>query len=328
MRKRKAYELACLALCLALVSVTVTLSLVTPSSAEPRLSQLISERVLLVHTKLPGFVKALRPRVAAIMHSNRTTWEKATTIRNLLRATAPIGSGTCADYSLWFLALARPYGLQVRMVAGSLNMLNAYDSHTTVSVWLPKRHNWVIVDPTFGGEFTVHGRAVGAYDLQRLVLAGKTDLVHWRSSHTKNATMPSAYYIDPVLLFRHVVVYGEVGNTIVGVANQDSSALGDVAAKKLVSDDPPGVPIRVESPPARRPGEPSIVDPPWYATRRVPDSFRGPVVLVGDKHFVFRGRPSTEVGGRWVSPVVWNNDPIPAGLMAFAVPRFPRSHEQ
>jgi Transglutaminase-like superfamily len=320
-------RLASMVICGATVTFAIALAVAPQSPADPSFSQLASERAVLERTTLPGFVTAVRPQVAAIMRSDRTTWAKATAVRDLLRAAAPIKSGDCSDYSLWFLALVRPYRLQVRMVAGSLNMLNAYDTHTTVSVWLPARRRWVIVDPTFGGEFTVHGRAVGAYDLQRLILAGRTNLVHWRSSHGKNATMPSDYYVDPVLLFRYVAVYGELGGKLAGIANHDSLGLGELAGTTLNGTEPPDVPIRVKSAGDKRPGELSPDDPPWYTTQRVSSSYRGPVVLVGDRRFDYRGRGSKQVDGRWVSPIAIANGGLPTGVKAFAVPRFPASHE-
>jgi hypothetical protein len=310
-----------------LLACTVALAVTSHSSAQSKVSQTISEDALLEHTKLPSFVEALRPRVAAIMHSDRTTWEKATTVRNLLRAVAPRGSGNCSDYSLWFLALTRTYGLEARMAAGSLNMLNNYDTHTTVEVWLPGRHRWVIVDPTFGGDFTVGGEPIGAFDLQRLIRAGQTDRIHWKSSNGKNDTMPSDYYVDPVLLFRYVAVYGQIGDQLVRVANRDSRPFGVLAATTLSDRDPPIDAIRLNESWAQTPWKLSLGSPPWYATRRVSNSYRGPVVLVGDRSFVYRQYRSTEVDGRWVSPINIAHGGIPAGVTAYAVREFPRARE-
>jgi len=324
--KRRRLKLTCIVACWTTVALALALSFVEQSRSEAKFSQLISERVILSYAKLPKPVEALRSQVAEIMRSNRSVWEKATTIRNLERAAAPIGSGDCADYSRWYLALVRPYGLQARMVVGSLNALNLYDTHTSVEVWLPRRRRWVLVGPTFGGEYTVRGRPVGAFDLQRLILAGRTNEVHWKSTHTKNATMPSDYYVDSVLLFRYVAVWGEVGGKIAMVANADSRALGQLAATKLDDNTAPNTPILVESSQGKLP-EPAPGNPPWYATHRVHSSYRGAVVLVAPRRFVYRGYASAKAHGLWFSPIVLNRGGLPTGVTAFGVRRFPATRE-
>jgi hypothetical protein len=325
--RRRAFRFGCLVLCVVLLALAVVLNVTAGQRRAPALSQLLSERVVLAHTKLPREVEAIRPQVARLMHSDRTVWGKATAVRNLLRAAVPLESSSCFENSLWFLALTRPYGLHLRMVGGSLNLLNSYDTHTTVEVWLPARHRWVVVDPTFGGEYTVDGTLIGAYDLHRLILGGRTDLIRWKSSHGKNATMPSTYWINPVLLFRYVVVYGEIDNKLFGVANNDGRALGALAATTLDDRNPPNMKIGLGLSGANRPQKMAIGNRPWYATREVPNSYRGPVVIVGEKPFDYQGRGSTEVNKRWVSPVDIADGALPLGVKAYAVRKFPASHE-
>jgi transglutaminase superfamily protein len=290
------------------------------------ISQLVSTEALLDQTTLPKALEPIRPRVAAIMKSNLSVWQKATATNDLIRAALPIGSGDCGEYTRWFTALVRPYGLQVRMVGGSLNTLNAYDTHASVEVWLPGRRHWVLLSPTFGGEYTVDGRPIGAYDIQRLIKKGRIDEVHWQSSHGKNSTMLSSYYVNPLLLFRYVGVSVQKGEELVTVANPDSRALGRVTTTRLTDSTPPDAPIAMTASQGPAP-HPSIGYPPWYASHRVTGRYRGAVVLVSTKRFTYRGYHTAEAGGHWISPIVFDRGGIPDDVAAFAVREFPRSRE-
>jgi Transglutaminase-like superfamily len=308
------------------IAVALTLADPSRSGYGGAISQLVSPQALRAQTTLPKAVEAIRPQVATIMKSNLSVWQKATAANELFRAALPIGSGDCGEYTLWFTTLVRPYGLQVRMVSGSINTLDPYDTHASVEVWLPRRRHWVLLSPTFGGEYTVDGRPIGAYDIQWLIRTGRIDEVHWESSHTKNSTMLSNYYVNPALLFRYVGVSVQHGEELVTVANPDSRALGRVTTTRLSGSTPPDAPITMTA--SQAPAlQPSIGYPPWYASHRVTGKYRGAVVLVSTKRFTYRGYDSAESRGEWVSPIVLDRGGIPDHVTAFAVREFPRSRE-
>jgi hypothetical protein len=256
---------------------------------------------------LPAELQSERPAVEAILDSSRSPWQKAIGVMKIVKAaTPPIYSGvTCDVYADWYVTLVNGRGLRARPVTGTLHLLNEYDTHTTVEVWLPQARRWVIVDPTFGGYFTVDGKPVGAHELQRLVLVGETDRVRWVSSHVKSSAMLSAYYADPVLMFRHVHVW-----------RQNAS----------------GRTVMTESERSRRltRGREFPGDPPWYATRDVrPGRSEGDAfVLVGKRPFTYGGHAAAEIEGRWISPIVGGDGPLPAGVRAYSVPRFPPARER
>ena len=246
--------------------------------------------------EMPEELASRRAEITEILRSGRTPWAKATAVNAIVKEeTPPIYSGYfCNDYASWYIGLAST-GLKTRMVTGRLNLLNNFDTHTTVEVWLPKKRRWVIVDPTFGGHFEADGEPLGAHDLQRLILAHESHRVRWVSSHVENSARPSEYYADPMLLFRHVFLWSP------GYAESATSV-------RAVRGRPVG-------------------DPPWYAGRRVTQAHTGAVVLVGRRPFSYRGRPADPSEGRWLTPVVGIEGVFPAGVRAYAVPRFPTGRE-
>lgn len=199
----------------------------------------IADRTVQVHALIPAAVAArlvpleLRGNVARLrapaeraVAVRHTDLGKAEALRDVVRAGMAPGSTDCFGYATIMLALGRSLGLPVKLVVGGAGF-SAYDTHTTVSVWMPRYRHWGIVDPTFGGIWTWRGDTVPlrARALRDALIAGRENEIVWRSSHSKNSTMPSDYYVDPVQLFRYVGTIAWDGRTTVPVTAPDSAML-------------------------------------------------------------------------------------------------------
>lgn len=75
------------------------------------------------------------------------------------------------------------------------------DTHVTVDVWLPRRKAWVMVDPTFGGYYTLNGIPVGTPEIHSLLTSGSQGELQFQSLGNWMTERPQDYYIDPRLLY-------------------------------------------------------------------------------------------------------------------------------
>jgi hypothetical protein len=139
----------------------------------------------------------------------------ARALDDLVRTSYPTGS-TCDFLASAVFRLGQANGLPLRLVVGSANLYTwAYDSHTTVEVWLAAERRWVIADPTYDGYLTEgrDGRRLGAFDIDALMHEGRGDTIYWHGSHVKNASLPSDSWLDFRAYFRSVAVVGVDGDT-------------------------------------------------------------------------------------------------------------------
>lgn len=143
-----------------------------------------------------------------IVEGPGSVWSKAARVRDLVRGA--FASGDCGTLSTAFWSLGTLAGLPLRMVYGSANLLNAYDTHTTVAVWLARERRWAITDPTFGGYWSLGrtGRPIGVFELQRAVRSGRASALYWHSSGAPHAILPSTYYVDPRYLYLYINFVG------------------------------------------------------------------------------------------------------------------------
>lgn len=180
----------------------------------------------LVPAKLRDDVARLRAPATRAVESRSTNLGKAEALRDVVRAGMAPGTTDCFGYATTMLALGRSLGLPLKLVIGGAGYSN-YDTHTTVSVWMPQYRHWGIVDPTFGGIWTWRGDTVPlrARALRDALVTGHEDQIVWRSSHGTNSTMPSDYYVDPIQLFRYVGTVAWDGRTTVPVTAPDSTML-------------------------------------------------------------------------------------------------------
>jgi len=149
------------------------------------------------------FPRAIVKQARALASEEGSTWDRAARLRDLVRAT--LKNASCSTLALGFWSLGTTVGLPLRLVVGSANGLNLFDTHSTVEVWLDREHRWVITDPTFDGYWTSgpSGRKLGVSDISRAVADGSVGDVYWHAAGAKNSIEPSSYYVDPVLLYRY-----------------------------------------------------------------------------------------------------------------------------
>jgi len=197
----------------------------SPARADFLLSPQAAKR--LVPPQLHPLLGQLEAPAAKAVARKRTTLGKALALERLVHtAVLPTGA-TCWGYATVMAALGRELGLPVRVTFGGTGVSN-YDTHSTVSVWLPRYQNWGVVDPTFGGTFTrgSEPRPLSAIDLRDSLVSGWWEDVRWRSS-APDSRKPSTYYVNPVFLFRYVGVYADVAGSPTPLVLPDSLSLAD-----------------------------------------------------------------------------------------------------
>jgi hypothetical protein len=148
----------------------------------------------------------LVPQAQNIAQSLLTTWDRAQAIRHLVREAMPPDT-YCAALATEYWSIGRMVGLPLRLVTTSANIENAYDTHTTVEVWLSELGRWAISDPTYDGYWTERGRdePLGAFDIRDAVRAGKLSGIYWRSS-SPSVALPADSYLNPLQLHANVWV--------------------------------------------------------------------------------------------------------------------------
>ncbi len=134
-----------------------------------------------------------------------TVWAKAAAVRNLVRASLS-DQNNCGIMALAFWSVGSIVGLPLRLVDSSANGQNAFDTHSTVEVWLAGLGRWAISDPTFNGFWSVgpNGPPASAVLLQNAVRAGTNAMLYWHGADTPNSLLPSRYYVDPTFLYSYI----------------------------------------------------------------------------------------------------------------------------
>lgn len=250
--------------------------------------------------------------------------------------------------------LGRALRLPLRIVVGSSNLYTwAYDSHTTVELWLARERRWVIVDPTFSGYFSLgrSGRKLGAYDIHRLVSSGQSARVFWRAVRVPNAIRPSASGFDVREYFRNVGVLAATHDGAWGFVVTDARRALMPTNVFLTRSDPAraGATLRVE--PRSRPPLPPMPRPrrvPLWAgsiplepkaATELPVRVNGPAFIVSSVPLVAAGLRTYATGdARFVSPVFVLTRARPAvttfapetrwaQISVYSAPRFPPSHD-
>jgi Transglutaminase-like superfamily len=245
-----------------------------PSSA--RADFLLSPQAAkrLVPEQLHPLLGQLEAPAADAVAGKQTTLGKALALERLVHtAVLPTGA-TCWGYATVMAALGRELGLPVRVTFVGTGVSD-YDTHSTVSVWLPHYNSWGIVDPTFGGTFTrgSERRPLSAVDLRDSLVAGWWDDVRWRSS-APDSSRPSTYYVDPVFLFRYVGVYADVAGSTTPLVLPDSRSLADdgyIASPAAIANTPADRTLTARPPASAWAGlsTPHFDLPPAYAPREV-----------------------------------------------------------
>jgi surface antigen len=151
----------------------------------------------------PVSLESILPQARQIMAQPGTVWSKAAAVRNLVRAS--LSGQDCGVMATAFWSVGSIVGLPLRLVNSSANGQNAYDTHSTVEVWLAGLGHWAISDPTFNGFWTAgpEGPPVSAEFMQNAVRTGTNDTLYWHGADTPNSILPSQYYVDPTYLYAY-----------------------------------------------------------------------------------------------------------------------------
>lgn len=173
---------------------------------------------------LAPHLQTLVPLARELMSHPGTTWSHATAVRNLIRSA--FGPGTvCNIMADAFLEVGTAVGLPLREVAASANLLNLYDTHVTIEVYLSGERRWAISDPTFNGYWTngLSGRPLGVFALQKVAAGQSPDTIYWHGAGTENSLLPSNYYVDPIYLYRYINIEGWTHDGAVAIVPSNTS---------------------------------------------------------------------------------------------------------
>jgi hypothetical protein len=275
MRERRGVRLVTVAVAFAFACAVASLVVVREATALPAEA---SANTLLSPAAAAKFVpENLRPLVtrlelsaARVMARQRTNLGKALALERVVHSAPTLSGADCFGYATVMNALGRAQDLPTQVDFGGTG-ISRYDTHTTVSVWLPRLQRWAVVDPTFGGIFVRAGQSqpLSVVQLQASLRAGWLDQVRWRPS-APDSTPLSSYYIDPLFLFRYVGVFASIAGRTLPLMPSGSTALYphgyEVSASVFAQDRPGDVQTtrRVDSKPT------ADTDlPPAYATRDV-----------------------------------------------------------
>ena len=163
-------------------------------------------------------LESIVPQARAVMARNESTWDKASEIRNLVRANLP-ATDDCGVMATAFWSVGSIVGLPLRIVVVSSNGRNLYDTHSTVEVWLANSRRWAVSDPTFDGFWTsgADGSPLSAHAIDQLVTGGREDQIIWHGAGTANSILPSDYYVDPLTLFHRPEIVASVNGVTGGL---------------------------------------------------------------------------------------------------------------
>ena len=116
------------------------------------------------------------------------------------------GGLVCSGMATLYAAALHDAGYRARIVSLRRNILDPYDSHTTVEVFLDGA--WRLIDPTFGVSWVRNGEILSAWQVRAETLEGDLDSVEV-VSHGEFVYPASLgdYYMDWPLLFNNVRVY-------------------------------------------------------------------------------------------------------------------------
>lgn len=305
----------------------------------------------MVPAQIRGDVARMRPRARRAVAAQKTTLNKAIALEKVVRAGIDPGATTCYGYAAAMVELGRELGLPVRMVAATDGMSD-FDAHSTVEVWLAQYGRWGIVDPTFGGIFTrgSNPAPLSAALLRRSLLQGWSSQVVWRSSHGKNAQLPSSYYVDPVDLFRYIGAYARVLGRVELIVLPDSTMLTSgvyVTSEGAFRFDRPATVVSVSLAgvdwTSARPSKISLPPPyttgqVWDATVTLPTTVSLPsesvAVWVDVPGVTIAGYAPTAVDGGSLSPIFSGGPKVTldgtgsAEVHVYAAKRFPASRER
>jgi surface antigen len=152
----------------------------------------------------PASLESILPQARQIMAQSGTVWSKAAAVRNLVRASLS-DQNDCGIMATAFWSVGSIVGLPVRLVNSSANGQNAFDTHSTVEVWLAGLGRWAISDPTFNGYWTAgpEGPPVSAEFIQSALSTDTNSMLYWHGAGTPNSILPSQYYVDPTYLYSY-----------------------------------------------------------------------------------------------------------------------------
>jgi surface antigen len=155
-------------------------------------------------TPQPASLESILPQARQIMAQSGTVWSKAAAVRNLVRASLS-DQNDCGIMATAFWSVGSIVGLPVRLVNSSANGQNAFDTHSTVEVWLAGLGRWAISDPTFNGYWTAgpEGPPASAEFIQSAVSTDTNSMLYWHGAGTPNSILPSQYYVDPTYLYSY-----------------------------------------------------------------------------------------------------------------------------
>lgn len=349
-RGRQATRLARVAIVVAAVEILVGVvaGSVVARSATPRADLLLPARVAngIVPRKLQPVLGRLRAPARTAVESRRTALGRALALERVVHTAVRATGADCAGFATVMVALGRSLGMPVRLTFAGTG-ISSYDTHTTVSVWLPRYRRWGIVDPTFGGTFSRGSdpRPLNALDLRDSLRRGWWRQVRWHPS-AANSTPLSSYYVDPLFLFREVGIYVYSGQSAMPLVLPDSRRLIDaryVTSRTVLAAAPPDRFIRARLPSDDGAGKPRDFPlPPAYAPREIwhgrvtlPATIavpRGSVVVWSGKRDVrVSGYRTALVDGGSLSPIFVSNGTVTLGgrgvsaVRIFAALRFPSS---
>jgi hypothetical protein len=233
------------------------------------------------------------------------------------------------------------------MVMLSANLQNLFDTHTSTEVWLSKLRRWVLLDPTFGGYFTAgKDRRLGAFELSRLLRLRATDNVYWHALRSRNSSLLSQNYMNPLDYFRYVGLFLSDGKEVLPpVMNRDAASVAGMAVLSPLNDrDNPFVQIRFEdglhvAPPTSL----GFAEAPWWAPTLVARAQQSTlslnrltyvtVAVTSTAPLTVNGYGTTFLNGRWTSPVIAATEINVVGanrgseVRVFKARTFPRSRE-